>query len=209
MGSEKGDANERPVHTVTLTQPFYLGRFEVTQQQWLAVMTNNPSKFPSLQNPVDSVSWLDCQLYLKKLGLKLAGRKFRLPTEAEWEYACRAGAATEFSFGDDAGRLPEYAWFTATSGASTHPVGRKQPNAWGLHDMHGNVFEWCQDWYQGRYDMGGQTDPPGPQTGEMRVLRGGAWNFGAHSCRAAARLGYSPRGRLLVFGFRVVCEITK
>jgi len=177
---------ERPQHLVGISKPFWLAKCEVTQEQWQAVMGQNPSAFKDKpQNPVERVSWQDCQAFLQKLSGKL-GKTFRLPTEAEWEYACRAGAASEFHFGDGATALLDYAWFSTNSGGSTQPVGRKKPNAWGLHDMTGNVAEWCEDWYA-PYDKGAQTDPKGPQTGDHRIFRGGVWQATARSCRSAAR----------------------
>ena len=134
---------------MTITKPFYLGKYEVTQEQWEAVMGSNPSHFKGPKNPVEQVSWDDCQQFLVKLNAKSGGQgsKFVLPTEAQWEYACRAGSTGKFCFGDDEKQLGEYAWYEANSGDKTHPVGEKKPNTFGLHDMHGNVWEWCQDWY--------------------------------------------------------------
>ena len=140
MGSASGGDNERPVHTVRISKPFYLGIHEVTQGQWETVMGNNPSKFKGDANrPVEMVSWEEVQKFIDKLNSKEGGTKYRLPTEAEWEYAARAGSATAYSFGDDSGQLGKYAWFEGNAGSTTHPVGKLQPNAWGLYDMHGNV----------------------------------------------------------------------
>ncbi len=177
---------ERPQHPVRISKPFWLGKFEITQEQWQAVMGNNPSKFKdNPQSPVEQVGWNDCQSFLRKLSAKL-NRTFRLPTEAEWECACRAGTGTEFYFGDTQTAMAEHAWSSGNSGNTTHPVGQKKPNAWGLHDMAGNVAEWCEDRYA-PYDKGAQTDPKGPETGGHRISRGGEWRFGANSCRSTAR----------------------
>jgi formylglycine-generating enzyme required for sulfatase activity len=170
-------ASEKPARKVTITKPFYLGKFEVTQEQWEAVMGNNPSEFKGPKNPVEQVSWTDCQEFLVKLNAKAGGQggKFVLPTEAQWEYACRAGSTGEFCFGNKEKQLGEYAWwYDENSGIETHPVGEKKPNAWGLYDMHGNVCEWCQDWY-GTYGAEAVDDPSGPTKGTSRVYRGGGW----------------------------------
>jgi len=152
-------------HEVTLTKPFKMGVHEVTQAQYEQVMGSNPSKFEGADNPVENVSWLEALEFCRKLSAlpaeKAAGNVYRLPTEAEWEYACRAGTTTQFSFGDDDSDLGDYAWYADNSDDKTHPVGSKQPNAWGLYDMHGNVWEWCLDWH-GDYPSGAVTDPTGP-----------------------------------------------
>ena len=216
MGSPDSDKDafdgEHPQHRVRITKPFYLGKYPVTQEQWQAVMGNNPSYFKGPKNPVEQVSWDDCQEFLKKLNAKLGSLhpgnlpegagEFRLPTEAQWEYACRAGSTTRYCFGDDESTLGDYAWYNANSGSTTHPVGEKKPNAWGLCDMHGNVWQWCRDWYGGYADSG-TDDPTGPATGSYRVLRGGGWSGGAGFCRSAGRGGYSPVIRCRDLGFRV------
>jgi formylglycine-generating enzyme required for sulfatase activity len=207
MGSEKGLDNEKPAHEVTLTKPFYLGIYEVTQAQWKAVMGENPSFFRGDDLPVDSVSWENCQKFLAKLKEKVGqGSICRLPTEAEWEYACRAGSTTGYCFGDDQARLGEYAWYTANSDGKTHPVGQKKPNAWGLHDMHGNVWESCTDWYdKGYYAKGPAKDPKGPSSGAFRVLRGGSWHSTyAVNARSAHRYWNVPTHRSIPIGLRVV-----
>jgi formylglycine-generating enzyme required for sulfatase activity len=179
MGDEKGDSGEKPVHKVTITKPFYFGKYEVTQEQWQAVMGSNPSYFKGPKNPVEKVSWEDCQKFVAKLDEKSrsGGAKFGLPTEAQWEYACRAGTTTSYSFGDDPKNIGDYAWSGGKSARKTHPVGQKKPNPWGLYDMHGNVWEWCADraalWY---YDHSPANDPVGPSFGDSRVLRGGSYD---------------------------------
>ena len=156
MGSDKGQPAEKPVHKVTLKKAFYIGKYEVTQEQWQAVMGGNPSGFKDTKKPVDSVSWNACRDFAAKLSEK-TGRKLSLPSEAEWEYACRAGSTTEFCYGDGEAGLGEYAWYSANSGRMTHLVGQKKPNKWGLHDMHGNVWEWCEDVWHDAYE-GAPTD---------------------------------------------------
>ena len=200
------DSDEKPQHRVRITKPFYLGKYLVTQQQWEAVMGSNPSEFKGPKNPVEEVSWDDCQQYLDKLNKRQGNpaSKFVLPTEAQWEYACRAGSKTRYCFGDDEKQLGEYAWYGANSGDKTHPVGEKKPNAWGLYDMHGNVWEWCQDWYDGGYYAKSPTDDPtGPATGSDRVDRGGSWFNPAWGCRSAGRNGYGPGFRDYFLGLRV------
>jgi formylglycine-generating enzyme required for sulfatase activity len=207
MGSPESDDeagdNEKPPHEVKITKPFYLGGHEVTQEQYEKVMGENPSNFKGAGNPVERVSWNDAAEFCKRLSAE-EGKTYRLPTEAEWEYACRAGTTTWFSFGDDEESLGEYAWYRDDSEGKTHPVGGKKPNAWGLDDMHGNVWEWCQDWYDGAYYKTSSTDdPPGPETSSVRVFRGGGWWNSARFCRAAFRGGNEPQYRSGNLGFRV------
>jgi len=199
-----GDDNEKPAHKVTITKPFYLGKYEVTQEQWEAVMGNNPSKFKGPKNPVEQVSWDDCQQFLVKLNTKASGQggKFVLPTEAQWEYACRAGSTSKFCFGDEEKQLGEYAWYNENSGGKTHPVGEKKPNNFGLYDMHGNVWEWCQDWYV-KYDADAVDDPSGPAMGANRVHRGGCWCFVGGSCQSACRGLDATGARRYYRGLRV------
>lgn len=147
LGQANSREDEQPLTRVTISRPFHLGKFEVTQKQWQAVMGANPSFYQGENRPVEQVSWNDCQAFVAKLNETITGFAFRLPTEAEWEYACRAGTTTEYSHGDGTANLAEYAWFTGNAQRTTHPVGELKPNPWGLHDIHGNVWEWVQDWY--------------------------------------------------------------
>jgi formylglycine-generating enzyme required for sulfatase activity len=195
-----------PQHRVRITKPFFLGKYLVTQEQWEAVMGSNPSYFKGPKNPVEKVSWDDCQKFLGKLNAKGGGGagKFQLPTEAQWEYACRAASKTRYCFGDDESKLGEYAWYDKNSGGKTHPVGEKKPNAWGLYDMHGNVWEWCPDWWQdGYYYESPVDDPTGAATGRGRVERGGGWNNTARWCRSASRDGLGPGYGYSSLGLRV------
>lgn len=198
MGTENSSTDEK-AHKVTITKPFYLGKFEVTQKQWQQVMGANPSGFKGEQNPVDRVSWNDGQEFLKKVNALVPGGGFRLPTESEWEYACRAGSTGDYA---GTGKLDDMGWYGGNSENKTHPVGAKKPNAWGLFDMHGNVYEWCADW-KGEYPAGVVTDPSGPEQGSSRVLRGGSWYFNASVCRSASRLEDAPVTRHYSYGFRV------
>jgi len=195
--------SEKPQHRVKITQPYYLGKYEVTQAQWQAVMGSNPSEFKAPSNPVDQVTWEDIQPFLAKLNTerKMEGMRFGLPTEAQWEYACRAGTATAFYFGDDGRALGEYEWYIHNSDGKAHPTGQKKPNAWGLYDMHGNQLELCADWHAvGFYRQSPATDPVGPPRGRNRVCRGGGWNWFARYCRSATRKVWKSGGQS---GFRV------
>ncbi len=191
-------------HKVVIHRDFYLGKYPVTQAQWEALMGNNPSYFKGADLPVETVSWEDCQEFIKRLNAT-GKASFRLPTEAEWEYACRAGSTGAYCFGDNIAQLGEYAWYKDNSGGQTQPVGRKKPNEWGLHDMHGNVWEWCQDWYDYSYPDEAVTDPQGPLTGSDRVDRGGGWNFDASRASSAYRYGDPAGDRGSYLGFRLVC----
>ncbi len=211
MGSLDSDSaahdNEKPAHRVEISQPFYLGKYPVTQAQWETVMENDPSTFKSNPNqPVESVTWNDVQAFIEKLNERESGKTYRLPTEAEWEYACRAGTTTAYSFGDDPSQLGEYAWYYDNSNGKTHPVGQLKPNAWGLYDMHGNVFEWVQNWYGPTYyQQSPDTDPQGPSKGKDRVLRGGSFLYYQRFVRCAYRDWNVPQGgRSDDIGFRVV-----
>ena len=203
MGSTSAEAlnRERPVRKVRISQGFYMGKYEVTQGQWEAVMGSAPSYFKEcgLDCPVEGVSWDDVQEFMRRLNALEGEATYRLPTEAEWEYAARAGTA-----GDRyAGNSDPIAWYEENSGDRTHPVGQKAPNAFGLHDMLGNVWEWVQDWY-GDYPGGAVTDPRGPGSGSFRVLRGGSWSSVARSCRASDRYYNSPGTRYDNLGFRLL-----
>jgi formylglycine-generating enzyme required for sulfatase activity len=200
-----GEGND--AHQVTLTKPFEIAVYELTQEQASKVTEVNPSRFRGLQNPVEEVSWDEAVAFCQKLSElpaeKKAGYVYRLPTEAEWEYACRAGTTTKYSFGDSDSELGDYAWYDRISDKRTHPVGQKKPNAWGLYDMHGNVWEWCQDWYGG-YPSGSVTDPTGAASGSYRVYRGGSWYTLSGGCRSAIRYRSTPDFRNSYLGFRVL-----
>jgi formylglycine-generating enzyme required for sulfatase activity len=211
--SEEGRQKDETQHEVTISKDYYLGVYEVTQAQYEKVMGKNPSYFqgPKVGNenadlPVENVSWDDTVEFCKKLSdlpeEKKAGRLYRLPTEAEWEYACRAGSKTAYAFDDEEGLLPEYGWFKRNSSDRTHTVGLLEPNAWGLYDMHGNVWECCSDRY-GDYPKGAVSDPSGPKVGSIRVGRGGSWRCVAADCRSALRRGYAPSDRVNSLGFRL------
>lgn len=202
--------DHKPRHLVRISRPFYLGVFPVTQAEYQAVMGQNPSQFAgNPRHPVERVSWDDAVAYEQKLSQLSAelsrGRTYRLPTEAEWEYACRAGSTGKWCFGDQESQLGDYAWFDGDSEDDrTHRVGKKKPNAWGLHDMHGNVFEWCLDWYDGGYyEVSPTDDPTGPFSGSRRVQRGGSWFFTADLVSSASRLGIRPDRPIVGSGVRL------
>lgn len=201
MGSDKYDS-EKPLHLVTVSS-FYIGKYEVTQKQWKAVMGNNPSYFKGDDLPVEMVSWEDVQEFCLKLNRMNIRRRFRLPTEAEWEYACRAGTK-----GSYAGSLNEMAWYSQNAGSKTHPIGQKKANAFGLYDMHGNIWEWCQDSYS-HYSSQHQENPTSPKNGVGQVLRGGSWYEDASNCRSTRRRLDIPSDRQDDIGFRVVVESNK
>lgn len=207
MGSDKGPSEERPVHKVTLTKGFYMGAYEVAQEEWEKVMGSNPSSFKGPRNPVENVSWEDAQEFARRLSRK-ENVTYRLPTEAEWEYACRAGKTTEFYWGDDPEYrgIGDYEWYWDNSKGTTHPVGQKKANAWGLYDMSGNVGEWCEDRY-GSYSLESQTDPTGAAAGSARVVRGGCYSCFAHGCCSACRQGALPSDRSADLGFRLIRTI--
>jgi len=203
MGSPDEEAQrdaDEVRHRVRLTKRFLMAATEVTQAQWQKVMPDNPSNFRAADLPVERVSWNDAMEFCRKLNEQEA-KRYRLPTEAEWEYACRAGTT-----GPYAGNLERMAWYTQNTGGTTHPVATKQANAWGLHDMHGNVAEWCADWY-GDYPAGSVAEPPRPANGSSRVLRGGSWFGLTGGTRSAAR-GWNERDRPLAsVGFRPCADI--
>ena len=200
MGAEGGysEADEKPIRNVQISKPFWLADSELTQGFWQVVMPTNPSRFATDANlPVEQVSWIESQEFLEKLNTKVAGLNAILPTEAQWEYACRAGTT-----GDYAGDIAAMAWTKQNSDTKSHTVKSKQPNAWGLYDMHGNVLEWCSDWYGfGAYTTGAPLDPTGPGTGDLRVIRGGGW-FG-NPTRSADRQGMAPDAKDGQIGFRI------
>ena len=219
MGSNDGDSDEKPIHMVTISS-FMMSKYEVTQGQYQTVMGSNPSHFLGSNRPVETVYWYDavkfCNALSKREGLTPCysgsgintrcnwnANGYRLPTEAEWEYACRAGTTTEYHTGNGSSALDRAGWYPRNSDNQTHEVGRKQANKFGLYDMHGNVWEWCWDWY-GSYSSGTQTDPKGPSSGSYRVDRGGGWGYNAWCCRSAYRYGDDPGYRWFALGFRLV-----
>lgn len=228
MGSSDDDReanrDEKPQHRVTISKPFHIGRYEVTQAQWEAVMGANPFTQPRsngfyhlpgmaerLRKPNNpaTVSWNDAQAFIRLLNEKEGHARYRLPTEAEWEYAARADTITPYSFGTDARELSGYAWFGEDfASGSTHAVGQKKPNRWGLYDMHGNVWEWTQDWYGADYyATSPATDPTGPTTGSGHVVRGGSWHATGNGWRSASRRQYPPDYRGISVGFRLVVTV--
>ena len=198
MGSKVGN-DALPIHQVTISKGFWMGRYDVTQAQWEAVMASNPSFFKGPDRPVEHVSWDDCQMFIARLNAQGQGR-FRLPTEAEWEYACRAGT-TGFRYGPITAIVWTAYYFHRLN--ATHPVGELKPNDWGLYDMNGNVNQWCQDWY-GPYPEGPATDPQGPPSGSGRVYRGGSWDYDADTVHSAARDWSEPDSRNDYIGLRLV-----
>ena len=204
------DSDEGPQHEVTISQGFYLGQYEITQAQWESVMGRNPSTFIGPNRPVETLSWNEVQAFIHRLNETAGDSLYRLPTEAEWEYAARAGTTTRWSYGDEERQLGDYAWyFSNDKPDGTKEVGTKLPNPWGLYDMHGNVFEWCQDWYgENYYDSSPSVDPSGPSTGsflaQFKVLRGGGFDYLARHVRSADRGGSGPYFRGGLFGVRLL-----
>ena len=194
--------DEKPTHQVTLTNDYYMGKYEVTQALWQAVMNSNPSYFKGDNLPVEQVSWDDCQEFLSKLN-SITGKTFRLPTEAEWEYAARGGKKSRGYQYSGSNNLSDVAWYKDNSDRKTHAVGSKQANELGIYDMSCNVREWCQDWY-GSYSSSSQVNPIGANSGYHRVCRGGGWYFTARNCRSSYRNSISPDGRGYDFGLRLV-----
>lgn len=211
MGSDKS-SDAKPVHKVTLTKPFYMGKYEVTQEQWDKIMGSNRSFHKGPKNPVANVAWLECQNFLYTLNKNVPDRKFRLPTEAEWEYACRAGSTTDYCYGDGEADLHEYAWYESNSNNMTHPVGEKKPNAWGLYDMHGNVSEWCQDDYDNTYESapadGSAWIRSFRSAPEDPVYRGGSFSSDASTLRSAGRKWIFTNMAFPNIGLRVVAAGT-
>ena len=202
--SEQGSdayGNEKPTHRVTLSS-FYIGKYEVTQALWKAVMGNNPSKMKGDNLPVETVSWNDCQDFIRKMNA-LTGKNFRLPTEAEWEFAARGGNNSRGYKYAGSNNIGDVAWYDNNSGSKTHVVGTKSPNELGIYDMSGNVWEWCQDWF-GSYSSASQTNPTGASSGSNRVLRGGCCGRSAWYCRSSLRIIGTPDGRNDGFGLRLV-----
>jgi formylglycine-generating enzyme required for sulfatase activity len=212
MGSpsnEQGRWNaEGPVHKVSIKKSFCLSKYPVTQKQWIAVMGYNPSYFKGEERPVENVSWDDAQEFIRKLNQIEEKDNHRLPSEAEWEYACRTGKTTRYSFGDDESKLGDYAWYYKNSGSETHPVGLKKPNAWGLYDMHGNVWEWCQDmWYENYKGSPSDGKAWEDESSFYRVFRGGALDINARDCRSASRNRGVPTFRSNFLGFRLLRKL--
>lgn len=208
MGSpenESGRRDDETQHQVTLTKGFYMQKTEVTQGQWKALIGSNPSKFKGCGEdcPVETITWNDAQHFIDKLNQKESGRRYRLPTGAQWEYAARTGTQAPYYTGDTEADLDRAGWYIINAYKAPHPVARKEPNSWGLYDTHGNVWEWCQDWY-GQYTKESAMDPSGPPSGSFRVLRGGSWSDPAWNCRAALRCRAGPDGRGHYLGFRLV-----
>ena len=210
MGSPDSDpdakSDEKPQHQVKVNS-FAIGKYPVTQAQYQAVMGNNPSRFQNNpQNPVEKVSWNDAQAFCQKLS-QITGKTYRLPTEAEWEYACRAGTTTRYYFGDDANQLGDYAWYKGNSRYKTHPVGEKKPNAWGLYDMIGNVWEWCEDDWHSTYENAPKDGSAWlTNDDDYQILRGGSWCDNPFDCRSAYRYYCNRRDNYYyILGFRVVC----
>ena len=214
MGSDSGSSNERPVHEVEISQGFYLGKYEVTQGEWESVMGTTPWSGKSRvqensSHPAVYISWNDVQRFVDKLNVAAGSAVYRLPSEAEWEYACRAGTSTRWSFGDDESELTHYAWYDANAWdvgeKYGHAVGTKLPNPWGLYNMHGNVWEWVQDWYSSSYyNSSPRVDPPGPTSGSFRVGRGGYYMDAARFVRSAFRGYTSPGNRAGGLGARLL-----
>lgn len=207
IGTEKY-SDARTVHKVIVSKPFYLGKYPVTQDEWRSLMGNDPSCFEGDNRPVECISWHDVQEFVKRLNAKEGTDKYRLPSGAEWEYACRAGTTTKYSFGDDESKLGEYAWYYDNSEHQTHPVGQKKPNPWGLYDMHGNVWEWCQDRYHRTYVTTLNDGSVLEATNNSGlVLHGGGWVNYAAKCQSAYRSSFHPDYGYYSLGFRLLRSV--
>jgi len=203
--TEQADEMERPRHRVTINHSFYMSRYPVTQKEWVLVMNNNPSHFIGDQHPVEQISYHDAHEFIRKLNQLEKTKAYRLPYEAEWEYAARAGSQTTYCFGNNTSQLEKYAWFRKNSGKTTHPVGKLSPNAWGLYDIHGNVHEWCEDWFDKKYyGLSAKTNPTGPKKGLAKSLRGGDWGSEDWHCRSASRSLGAPDRRGNRLGLRLI-----
>ena len=198
--SETGRFEDETQHSVTITKGFWLGKYEVTQRQWESVMRSNLSRFKGPNNPMENISWHDCMVFVRRVATETK-LPVRLPTEAEWEFACRAGSDKPVA---GSGILPDMAWYDNNSDNHTHEVGIHKPNAWGFFDMHGNVLEWCADWFSVP-SAADAVNPKGPPSGSFKVLRGGCWFFYERDCRCAYRLKRDPTLRNCIFGFRLAC----
>ena len=217
MGGKEGDVDEKP-HKVTLDS-FYMDKYLITQEEFEKAMKGNPSRWKGAKNPVEQMRWSDAVKYcnarsslegiqpcysLKTWECNYNANGYRLPTEAEWEYACRAGTKTPHYFGDDPAKLKNYAWFKENSGGRPRPVGQKLPSLWGLYDMYGNVWEWCNDFYKvDYYKESPENNPKGPKTGKTKVLRGGCWNSSADECRSSYRYNENPGFADVCFGYDI------
>lgn len=209
MGSSDGDEDERPIHPVEITEAFSIGVHEVRQREWIALMDENPSYFEGPQRPVERVTWHQAQAFIDSLNQKEETDRYRLPTEAEWEYAVRAGSDTRFHFGEEREDLASYAWYSTNSEERTHRSGGKRGNPFGLYDVYGNVWEWTQDTYdEGIYEANRRVDPVNISGGRYspRVIRGGGWYSVASNMRSANRGWARPRGQSAQLGFRLVRE---
>ena len=201
-------SHQKPVHKVTISKPFYLGKYLVTQREWEILTESHPSCFKGDDLPVECVTWDHVQEFIRKLNVKENTDKYRLPSEAEWEYACRAGTTTRYSFGDDESELDEYAWYHHNSEHRTHPVGQKKANPWGLYDMHGNVWEWCQDTYYKGYGESLTNKNVLEAIGSTGiVLRGGGWVNYPWKCESSSRSSFDPNYSYYSLGFRLLRSV--
>ena len=204
----RGASDAVPAHTVTISTPFYLGKYEVTQAQWREVVGSAPSQFTDDNRPVENVSWNDVQLFLHALNEREGTSKYRLPTEAEWEYAASLGSQGAYQFGESSAEVGFYVWYNFNSGGASQPVGIKKGNALGLHDMQGNISEWVHDFYEtAYYSHSPSLNPPGPDTGQERVARGCSWNHDVSLSGFTNRFHFDPDERSAFIGFRVLREV--